>query len=279
MTHVPFLKGVSFDNMSIDQFTDRINIKELTLTEPAKKPELHFDPAREISSEEWENAKKMLWESRVATNVQTPPFGKRLASMLILFPERKGELDVPPFDEMEGINSVFAEDMKLFYPDKITEEVVERKNSGYNFQKIKKIIGDNKDDESYWLTYGGSFLWDSFILYPERFGEIKALPDLADTLQKAAETRKRRIDVQGFAEYKLYVKLLGRDPEVSDEEWKMMLRRFRPQPSYCIDLGANLKMLEAREIKMSPQGLQVIMPEDENQLVDVSPAVPERRKF
>jgi hypothetical protein len=268
--------------MAIDQFIDSrdLNIKDLVVTEPARKPELPFDPRKDISNDKWGKAKKLLQESKIATRVNTPTYGERLSSMYILFPERKDELEVPVFEEMKyGPNFIFAEHIKLFYPNLVTEDVIESNNSGYNFQKMKKIIEDHKDDESYWLSFGGHFIWSSFILYPEKFGEIKAIPGLAETLQKTASTRKNRTDLDGFAEHKLYVKLLDKDPGLSDEEWKAMLGRFHTDPSYRIDLGARMKMLTADKIEMTDKGLKLTMPDSGSQIKEYVKPVPNIRKF
>ena len=70
---------------------ERINIHELTIEEPEKQGELHFDVERDIFEEDWKQMKKQLKE--FARGKFWADFAHRTMQMKILNPGLKLGLD------------------------------------------------------------------------------------------------------------------------------------------------------------------------------------------
>lgn len=270
----------------IDTLSDGINIKELAVAEPVRKPDLPFVPERDIPPGKWEDLKRQVNMSKTNEKGELVPvhdanflFDNYLASGLILFPEKKEELEIPPAEHVLSVNaSLSAEFMKIIFPSIPVEDLKLRMKVS-SFDDYKNALISERGNVNYWLNMGESPVFGVAILYPERFGELKEIPGLVETFEEAARDYRENRDWGGFAEFKFAIKLLGRDPEITETDWKSM-REFVGNPtSFDWDHAATMKMLEAKEVKMTPQGLQVIMPENENQLADVGEPLPERRKF
>ncbi len=266
--------------MSIDQLTENpINIKELTVPEPGKKKELLFDPVKEVAGEIWEQAKSELQKEWSAS--RDIIFGELASSMLILFPERRQEVltgEMGPLYEAPMIIS--ATNLKIMYPSEpLDGRHIE--NDRLPFESIKAVAEENKDNVLYWSGNSGIQLWDAFVLYPDKFQELRSIDGLAETMNKAAESEKQEPYWNDFLDFKLMAKLLGKDTRVTDEEWDSVKGYFHLNPSVevKIQMAARAKLLLAKDIRMTPEGIQVTPPDvKENLSNDLGP-VPERRRF
>jgi hypothetical protein len=285
MQKTRYLKGGSSKIMAIDQFTDELNIKELFIPEPMQKPELLFVPARDIPPEKWEKLKGDV-NGRIANEkgelvpayLKNIFFDDHLANALILFPERKNELEIPTFDQMLSDEySLTSEYMKIIFPSISVEDINSRIN-GSTFDAWKNELLSERGNVVHWLNIGEAPVFGSFILYPDRFDELREISGLSETFEAVARNYKERSNWGGFAEFKLAIKLLGESPQISESDWEEMRKTIGDEDSFGWDLAAAMKMLEAQEIKMTSTGLRVIMPGGDNLSQDANP-VPESRKF
>jgi hypothetical protein len=267
--------------MAIDSFsTDELNIKDMVIRAPETSTLIHFVPERDITTFQWECGKiELASRSKPENRVN---YGELASSMLILFPERREELQLLPFEELKedlGLphtRGLSVDELRILYPENVTRELI-RTYNGRSFGAYEHLI---RNTTQFWKEKSGYAIFEAFVAFPEKFETLKPNAN-KHIFSEAAQYYNDLGDWYNFASLKLAMKLLGMDPEVTSDEWNGMktgLEKSSNQMRF-MSLAAHMKMLAAKEIKMSPQGLQVIMPEDENQLVDVSPAVPERRKF
>jgi hypothetical protein len=267
--------------MAIDILTDTINIKELTLKEPVKKPELPFDPEKELTDGLWESVKYELRDEFNFASGSMETYCHLAANALTLFPDRRSELFIPGLQRLlldpEGLN---ASDIKIIYPGEPTQNIVAKKYTP-SFELIKTHTGRNRDDFGYWIsTNSAPMIMDAFILYNSQFAELKSVDGLPEMFQKVAEHKKESHNWPDFIRYKLLMKLFDVDPGITSDEWDGMIGDFRKQSNLNLKLEmvAKMKMLTADKIEMTDRGLRLIMPD---QGIDTEPdnPFPERRKF
>jgi hypothetical protein len=264
---------------------EALNIKDFMIKDFPKTPELPFVPERDIPPGKWEklkgdvNARKTNEKGEIVpTYAKNIFFDDHLANALILFPERKNELEIPTFDQMLSDEySLTSEYMKIIYPS-ISVENINSRVKGSTFDAWKNELLSERGNVVHWLNIGEAPVFGSFILYPDRFDELREISGLSETFETVARKYKERRNWGGFAEFKLAIKLLGEDPQISDTDWNNMRESIGNENAFGWDLAAAMKMLEAKEIKMTPKGLQVIMSGQENEFMGDN-APPEVRKF
>jgi hypothetical protein len=258
--------------MAIDQFTDEgtINIKDLTVEIPSPTLRPRFVFERDISDQIWKNS---VWNFlRNKDTMDWTEYTETAADMVILFPDRKNELNLVSMDTLiEDLDyelpSYLAE-LCILYPEHYTSL---KKEHAIPFEKLKENI--SFDDS-------GLDIWAAFILYPEKWGEIQELPGISDKWRYKAEEMREEGKWDYFAQHKAIEKLLDNtDLKIANEEWDKFLEILHNTESYVdVEFAKNLKILAAKEIKMTPEGLKITMLGSELTQEPV-PKMPEGRKF
>jgi hypothetical protein len=200
---------------------ERLNIKDFLIKDLRKTPELPFVPERDIPPGKWEDLKRQVNMRKINEKGELVPvhdanflFDNYLASGLILFSKRKEELEIPPAEHVLSVNaSLSAEFMKIIYPSIPVEDLKLRMKVS-SFEDYKNALISERGNVNYWLNMGESPVFGVAILYPERFDELREIPGLLETFEEAAREYRENRDWGGFAEFKLAIKLLGRDPEL-----------------------------------------------------------------
>lgn len=259
--------------MSIDNFTsDGLNIKDLVTADPARKEGLPFDFGKLISP-----TRVSEWIDYVKVNLNSASqqeyfrgFGVA-ADVTILFPEKKHELSLPPIDQLFEKNRERG-------PKRLTELIILYPNEYRSyidklptFEEKKEIIEQHEDAHD---------VWETFLLYPDRWSEIQDIPGLADLWKDKAESYKD-LGPLYFAWAKLTEKLLSKNKtDLTQEEWDPLIQSLESERVVKgLDAAVLIKLLAAKEIKMTPVGLQVVMPEVSGVQELRDEPVPERRKF
>ncbi len=259
--------------MSIDTMNDGINIKDLVITEPVKKPGLPFEPDRDIAPDTWKEWVEGF--DRDVREFSDTDFYTTAAFMTILFPDRKSDLNLPSYEytieNLGGMLDTHLADVKILYPEEFTDSEL---GEPLQLEELKTRVAN---------TGFALNIWGAFILYPDKWSEIQAIPGISETWRGKANLSKTGGNWYEFSVNKVAQKLL--DPErtmISPDEWKGMLDFLQASEDgdyNASELAARMKILAAKEVKMTNKGLKVIMPGSENQLLDETQPVPEVRKF
>jgi hypothetical protein len=269
------------------QTTERMqrpNIKELILGDTNKSIGLHFDPEMDLTKENWENMKNFLQVIKNSQNKSN--YGREASNLLILFPERRKELDLLPCDELlksiiPSSISVTLPDVRILYPESVTDEIIEEK-AEFKFNVYKNTFQENSEYVKYWTSVRSNILWEAFVLYPERFNELAKTENLIDTFNLAADQHKKDENWIAFSKYKFFINILdNKHRPISDDEWVGMKSGWRETifNSDRAQLAMQMKLLAAKEVKMTEKGLQVIMPEEEIKHKIPSVDLPVMRRF
>jgi hypothetical protein len=243
--------------MSIDQLTEnRINIKELTITEPATR--VPFVPERDISNHLW---KKWLGglQKQLTTNLRE---GYVLAAnMLILAPNKRDELALSSFeDDQEIIQTLGVLEKKILFPQEPAIKLTESAES------LHARLEDIEDYERISETWIPMQIWNVFILHPDNFSQVQKIEGLFENLFSNAEIFKTGGNLNAFALIKTACKLV--DPEnttISPEEWEKMYNTLEEETDIYkqVQLATYMKILAADTIDMTPEGLKITMPQAE----------------
>lgn len=286
-----------------------INIKDLVLNEPLRQANLQIGPGIELTEADWETMKKI-------PNYQIGflgYMGKTLMYMKLLYPEKMGDLML---DEkvwprlLERFNMLIVQyeqtphmyehyaypveilaEMKILFPEKRKEV----KKYYENLKKKAKVAGfDTISPTLYGLPGFTANL--AIVAPPElhsyprleaiRGGWLKNLeetqaevleaakPNILPFANNAAEFRLTfpeyplNIDQKIWGIMKGFLNQMGQNnPEQFGGE-----EEYFPWIAYCI------KILAAREIKITDEGVRLIMPYS-GQFTEAVPPMPQVRKF
>jgi hypothetical protein len=247
----------------------KINIKELALNEPGKRPVLPFDPERDVRDIDWQN---WVADLKSLTEGGKPTNGREMAMyMTILFPNRKKDLNLPTIDSfLVDTPPQLISEIRVLFPDQY--ELVTKKH----VEPFENFINRVKDFET------TSIIWDAFILYPERWEEIQEIPNLIERVRVREIIMKNQEFWHEFAIFKLNERLL--DPygaEIDNDDWKEMKNYHEEHINdfTAPDLAARMKLLSAEKIEMTDKGLVITMPGQKNVFENKGRELPERRKF
>lgn len=264
--------------------SDHINIKDLTIEAPEKREELPFDPERDITQEDWERMKNQL-----KREIEKPPY--YLDNVMNLFPERESELRVDAhytelrrkFRNAWGRKSIrdilrYGKQFTLLFPKKIVEL---RLGDPY-WEEIKEIIierlqgdmnlGDLVAIKVLFPAYGFPSWFEKNVL-----AYIDA--SVTDCLRNMHSRRW-----QWIAELLAQKKILFPENEegVDVKTWRGMKEsfvRYRSEASTMARLGLDMKILAAKEVKITEKGLEIVMRRPHDDFQAPSLPLPELRKF
>ena len=276
---------------------ERISIKELTLEEPEKKRELSFDPEGDLTEEYWRG---MINTFELALQEGHPLDASSLAAGLkILSPERMDKLDFEDKTKevMENflISSRDIEVWDYFIAQAYALQIVfPGRISGFLLDDItwEGIKGElEKHRAKDWEVFANHAMAVK-IAFPNKKSELQldntAWEGMKDILQQYRIDR----DWMSYTIHAVNMRILypekttglGFDTlpwkEIKDEikepltgsETKDFWRRL------CVAF-MYLKLLAAEEIKITDQGLEVIMQKEKPEFKEEIPPMPQRRSF
>jgi hypothetical protein len=270
-----------------------INIKEITLRESLQSSakDLVFDPERDIDDNHWSVMKDFLKFER---HKNWGEFASIAASMYLLFPDRRKELNVGrttrdhlfwsySADDVESRPDIT--DLKLLY-GRNTRKLIsgdKQEISEDNAIYIIKLVQENIKNDG--LKYLARDIIDIFILSPKIVSKLKNIDGLCDLFIKKIPYNE---DSNMLASVSFAGRLLNpaTDPIKSIdknklEEFKLAcISKIENHESYlkaeikdALRELAYLKLLTAHEVKSTPNGLDIVMqPRDykfENQANDI----------
>lgn len=284
---------------------EKINVKSLAIEEPEKKPELTFDPEKEIAKEDWERYKERLNWTR--ENNVWREFVHSAADMKLLFPDRISELNLggtdwqgmkkmleefrKPSAVARGAFLLVAEDMKFLFPQRIKElnitEDIWQENVNWALNLYDQRFG------------GGSIRWQQFaesaknlkMIFPERASELHldetAWRGMMGRLKEFQEKTAKNSSVPEVEFIELAANMRILMPERFNEVSGVVKTRWQEIKSYWEkiqrkppDMTVNMKILAAEEVKITDKGLEIIMQKPKkDEFKTETPPLPEIRKF
>ena len=287
---------------------ERINIKDLTLEEPEKKKEsgLSFDPERDITEEDWDRMKHEFdkIQEKIQGHIHTVPdlygFSVLGYSMKILFTDRLPEGNINDF-----MGEIFAADLKyepdtgmysdeflsflmhmaILSPQKLRDEMAKYNMGKFTISSLEARLIDGRRND--WHKFSRYAIMVKIIFPKEETGvdfsqeDWRGMKDWLDQNQKMS-------DLRTVVKHLVAMKILFPDRfhEIDVEAiiWKSFDKRLTKErvvymlPAFA-ELAAYLKLLAAEEIKITDQGLEVIMQKEKPEFKKETPPMPQTRKF
>ena len=275
--------------------SERINIKDLTLEEPEKKRGLPFDPERDITEEDWEGMKNDTKKDRAEHMWYF--FAKKVMSMNILLPEKMEELDLKNEETWQGMRDYlkkllkegsssdhlvsYATAMKIIFPERFSEFYV----GGEVWEGMKNRLNREREAANWWAF--AILALEMKILFPDRSSEF-----LDDTAREGMEKLLKKMRSEkiwyNYFQQAMQAKVLFPD-RASDlypdkTAWKeikehLMRARTDSRGETFLEIAMHMKLLAAEEIKITDQGLEIIMPKENPEFKEETPPMPQTRKF
>ncbi|MDO8618637.1 MAG: hypothetical protein Q7R49_01690 [Candidatus Daviesbacteria bacterium] len=267
---------------------DRTNIKDLNIDEPVDQRGLAFNPDTDITKSDRENLEKALME-KYNSEFDT---SKYAVAIKTLFPEFT--LDGTLRDNLEHWAKERIKDM--------------RKNRNFlgvilNMRDYKEIgleVAKNPDREiwnknQHYLVNQAepethAVVAESLlILFPNRRNELYIDENLIVKRLAAVMSYKEKKQWETFAGGAANLRLLV--PQsfarigINEADWAGMRAQFdklRQDPTKRLTFAyfaRHLKILAAKEVKVTDKGLELTMPEPTQALTTSTPPMPETRKF
>jgi len=259
---------------------DRINIHELTVEEPERKPELLFDPGKDILEEDWKKMEKELENNKYRAWL----FPMQAVAMKVLNPNYVLSLDPNIWKNMEDELREYKErkDNRLNNTTSIAKlamymKIIDPSREGdldqKSWDRVEKLLKPNKDGLHWsWLPVAAA----AKVVNPSRNVGV-----YSDSIN---ELRDQRGD--GFAEYAMYLKIfdpgypLGLD-QIDWEKMRNRLNKYRKEQTIreYMEQAMIMTILAAGEVTVPPGGgLEVVMKKDNSFDVKPSP-LPEAKQF
>jgi len=271
------------------QFGNTINVKGLAIEAPQKEPEVLFDPERDLTEEDWERMKEYLEINKG----RRANFIHGLKVMVLLAPERKGELPIDDMlreDLLQSFNRAkdvepnevvlfYGELIKLFFPENLPHLDL---NNGI-WEKVEKYVQEemiradpsNDSDVSKVLIHMREFK----LLFPRKdFPEATREKVLAmlKFLSKDAYD-KEEWDRFLYINKNMRIIFPGM-PLHFDKKSIQGMRGILKSDEHKFK-ALDLKILAAKEIKITDTGMEIIMPERQPSFEQSVSPLPETKKF
>ncbi len=277
--------------MSIEKRIDRqeLNIKELNLEQPQAGVE--FDPKRDVSERDWE-----LLSQTISDN---PAFYGMLAVLRQVRPDKFTHIPVPEGDifkrRIQGLidenlwYSVVTEyaGFKQLFPDKFEPLTFRTAPKLWRKGNEQLASGD----------VGPGFLIDMRVLFPDRAGELSLdkIPTdpWLETLAKGEPINEPLQQVMAddfslklayFAAFKALLPDDAKKLKVDCQTWeiwrshlKFLLAQGKTKSVDQAGMIRDLAMIAAQEIKITEQGLELVMPKKQSETA--TPPTPEIKNF
>ncbi|MDO8618745.1 MAG: hypothetical protein Q7R49_02240 [Candidatus Daviesbacteria bacterium] len=281
------------------------NIADFNLEEPKKPIRLEFDPDKDILAIDWEMTRGQL---RIAISVEDRPYVivEHAAEIKLLSPAKLGNLplngkflenflrdfknikvtDVSPEHPDNFVRNLkAASHLKLLFPEQTKDHLVE---SGINAllmvasaeeAAIFYAIHDQHPDiyldmlaaATILVGHNGPDQTIFFDLY-KRYNQITKRPNLDRFVEDPTEAEnlaKLRIIFPDF------------NPKINPHDWDILKKTVvaRSTQVNFIKYALALKILAAKEVRVSEEGLELVMTDPGLDLVPAIPPIPETRKF
>ncbi len=279
--------------MSIDFLPDeRINIKDLVLSEPSKKAGEAFDVERDITPGDWNGMMSIIKKKTSSdTGLRDNNAIEFAAHVHLLMHDSPTAQELLPRSAIhEYPPGTFTKDIayhKILYPE---EQIDPRFMSDTNWHADITFIthpghGRKFDDMAFYSTFhlfvgrpdklqemksgGQGYVAENFERYIKEFNEAE---EIDDRLIRAA------------AAFKLFFPEKADMIDLSDKKGKAMKDRLHDvhMGNLYVELAERavlLKILAADKVEMTSEGIKFTMPKSENRPVDSNPTIPERRSF
>jgi len=269
---------------------ERINIKDLTLEEPPKKRELPFDVERDITEEDWDKLCRFLEEISVDDPARRSSFAYVAMNTKLLYPNKPAEYFEGLAEKIKSSAeqnrpdsyqnfSLIAAALKVLSPEKFSEFHIDNND----WQGMKEVLESYKNGD-HW----DNFAWHAMkmkIIFPNKTSELfldeNAWFHMEETLFRHRNNNDRAL----FAmEMRLLFPEKVLDFRIDKQMWDEMgkaLTQSRIENEYYdfSTLAVTMKLLAAEEIKITDQGLEVIMQKEKSEFKEETPPMPQTRKF
>lgn len=276
---------------------DEINIRDLVIEEPSKEDPL-FDPRKEISPEIRQKIREKVRLSQMGFNFTT--FLSSCQYAKILFPEDINQ-DLITTDNLPRIESFINElwervghakylmcaaSLRIASPSLAQKFQVDWDKYLQNFEREKRFFVLKSPFAGPWFF---DLITAGTIIFPERIKTIRIPPDLKQRMLSEFELRKGDLEL-GYGRflnlaYQFRIIFPNEDVEsfADKETQKALINSFRtinPDKNFehYLSTAANLTVLLAKEVKVTDQGLELVMPEPEAALSKPTD-LPQRRRF
>ena len=261
---------------------DGVNIKNLSIENPKKKEKSFFDPEKELTEEMWQ---KIVAEINRLRGSKNWYFAYCMARAKVVFPSRFGEFKLSQDDwdmvrkridkeKKEGDNLTalrVASHAKILFPEHIRE--------------IQKLLPWNNvsvlmEDNNPWI------MQNLKILYPEKTVSYSdgVQTELGADIQKSYRRKEWLILAEYLGVYKILFPGKKTGVKLNDEFWqgvKDELKRYSEKKEIRSFLyyAMCLKLIAAKEIKITDTSFEVIMPEEKPDFKEALPPMPQYKKF
>lgn len=282
----------------------RPNIKRLTLEKPQKQTEILFDPERDISPQDWEAMLKDLSRIKESDGSGVTKYYQFAVDVKLLSPERykKLEIDDALWEHLKKSFGYAKEDaqtpgggseelalilshIKLLFPKKIAELYP---NINVLSEDLNIIKNDLSTDSIYIKFIEGM---PAHIITNGESSQIPTMKDAWDAMKTELNIQKEMRNLEypiSAMELKIMYPIKFRYLKLGTFDWediKVKFNRFRNpaiDSNYPWDFFARLAVsvyiLAAESVKISDQGLEIIMPKPKEDFQEVTP-LPEQRRF
>lgn len=279
--------------MSIDSFTtDGLNIKDMVITEPIKKPELPFDPERDIRAEDWENMIKIIKSKTSPETGLNERTARELAARMHLLKN-----DEPVQQELLS-RSVFRPNS----PSAFTTDIAYHKLIFPDEPIAPELLNDDSLHSTItFLThpgFGAGFdvmayhsVFELFILRPDKLSELKKWGQgyVSDNFERyiqefnSTETPDSK-QIKNAVSFKLFFPEKAGMINISETKWKNIKKNLdeKKGDGYYTDFAEHaldLKILAAEKVEMTSEGMKFTMPKTQNNIDLAAESVPNVRKF
>ncbi len=269
--------------MSIDNFTEGINIKDLVLDAPAREQPMWYV---DISPLEWESLDASVRKIYDLGSREYP--AEMLASAAILGLSQQFSIELNDEDyrlissdliRRKSGTSILEFDMgeaslaartKILFPEK---DIVADTNISADFMLS---LVTRRDHQPRWYSQG---IINFAILFPEQLGALKET-DIKERLVEYSRDSDPSVSIESNAALRLafpdgYKKL---DDSYFVNMQKLLERKKHTGENDFLTYASYLKILGAKEVKLSEAGLQLTMPESEFLPIEKS-KMPKRKRF
>ena len=276
---------------------ERINIKDLTTEEPSKKEGLPFDPEKEITEKDWNVIRRnlgLMFRGRKEshTSFDWPLFFSHIAAAKLLFPEKVNELGIDEHaleemkQDLEGHPGTIASflvmdaNIKIFFPG---GKGIETEDF---FSDAKKTLQRYRSQENW--PYFAYYAMYTAILFPNKISELNidetAWQGMIDSLGHFRNMEWVDLFARLASEMRLLCPERTSELGLDAAMWqkiKELFDLYRSEDKWIgiLDLAKSSKLLAAEEIKITDQGLEIIMQREKPEFKEETPPIPQTRKF
>lgn len=285
-----------------------INIKDLSISNPAEKAKVHFDPIRDMSDEDWEIIKQES-SSLFGSDDKLVHFTlDKLVRFTILDPEKSQELrpkffatvrrDVLAlkYSKQRNYYARNAKNLKILFPEEFLKpEYYDNEAWEGMAQQLENLsesalnpLNTTPVDLSRFVQYA----IDMKIIDPHKFEDFKIeksglFNSIWDRVSKSIENVKSANFWYHFTYEAGNAKLLFPEKvqqlKISGSDWEHMLEYLdtvRKSDEQNLDyMVFNMAVLAAEKVIISDKGLRLIMPRAKDTRQAILPEFPDVRKF